>query len=153
MITPLDIENKKFSKKALNGYDPEEVDDFLDDLIKDYESLYKKSNESQRVIDELNSKLEHYTQIENTLQSTLVMAQTASDDVREAARKEAEQIIKEAENTAKEKTMGIEQQIADRQKEFDELKQQFDVYKAKMESLLISQLELLKDINKNEEDE
>ena len=70
MITPLDIENKKFSKKALNGYDPEEVDDFLDDLIKDYESLYKKSNESQRVIDELNSKLEHYTQIENTLQST-----------------------------------------------------------------------------------
>ncbi len=153
MITPLDIENKKFSKKALNGYDPEEVDDFLDDLIKDYESLYKKSNESQRVIDELNSKLEHYTQIENTLQSTLVMAQTASDDVREAARKEAEQIIKEAENTAKEKTMGIEQQIADRQKEFDGLKQQFDVYKAKMESLLISQLELLKDINKNEEDE
>ena len=153
MITPLDIENKKFSKKALNGYDPEEVDDFLDDLIKDYESLYKKSNESQRVIDELNSKLEHYTQIENTLQSTWVMAQTASDDVREAARKEAEQIIKEAENTAKEKTMGIEQQIADRQKEFDGLKQQFDVYKAKMESLLISQLELLKDINKNEEDE
>ena len=153
MITPLDIENKKFSKKALNGYDPEEVDDFLDDIIKDYESLYKKSNESQRVIDELNSKLEHYTQIENTLQSTLVMAQTASDDVREAARKEAEQIIKEAENTAKEKTMGIEQQIADRQKEFDGLKQQFDVYKAKMESLLISQLELLKDINKNEEDE
>ena len=153
MITPLDIENKKFSKKALNGYDPEEVDDFLDDLIKDYESLYKKSNESQRVIDELNSKLEHYTQIENTLQSTLVMAQTASDDVREAARKEAEQIIKEAENTAKEKTMGIEQQIADRQKEFDGLKQQFDVYKAKMESLLISQLELLKEINKNEEDE
>ena len=152
MITPLDIDNKKFSKKAF-GYDPEEVDDFLDDLIKDYETLYKKSNESQKIIDDLNEKLDHYNQIENTLQSTLLMAQSASDDVREAAKKEAEQIIKEAENKSKEITMGIEQQVSDKQKELDTLKQQFDVYKAKMESLLISQLELLKDINKNEEDD
>ena len=43
MITPLEIENKKFSKKTLNGYDPEEVDDFLDELTKDYESLYRQS--------------------------------------------------------------------------------------------------------------
>lgn len=153
MITPLDIENKKFSKKALNGYDPEEVDDFLDDLMRDYETLYKKSNESQRTIDDLKSKLEHYTQIESTLQSTLLMAQSAADDVREAAKKESEQIIREAENKSKEMTMGIEQQIADKQKELDGIKQQFDVYKAKMESLLISQLELLKDINRNDTDE
>ena len=121
--------------------------------MKDYETLYKKSNESQRIIDDLKSKLEHYTQIESTLQNTLLMAQTAADDVREAAKKESEQIIREAENKSKEMTMGIEQQIADKQKEFDGIKQQFDVYKAKMESLLISQLELLKDINRNEEDE
>ena len=152
MITPLDIENKKFSKKTLNGYDPEEVDDFLDDLMKDYEDLYKKVNESQSTIDDLKEKLEHYNQIESTLQSTLLMAQTAADDVRNAAKKEAEQIVKEAENRSKEMTMGIEQQIADKQKEFDNLKQQFDVYKAKMESILISQLELLKDVNRNEED-
>ena len=152
MITPLDIENKKFSKKTLNGYDPEEVDDFLDDLMKDYEDLYKKVNESQGTIDDLEEKLEHYNQIESTLQSTLLMAQTAADDVRNAAKKEAEQIVKEAENRSKEMTMGIEQQIADKQKEFDNLKQQFDVYKAKMESILISQLELLKDVNRNEED-
>ena len=42
MITPLDIENKRFSKKTLNGYDPEEVDDFLDELTKDYSTIYKK---------------------------------------------------------------------------------------------------------------
>ena len=100
----------------------------------------------------MREKLEHYNQIESTLQSTLLMAQTAADDVRNAAKKEAEQIVKEAENRSKEMTMGIEQQIADKQKEFDNLKQQFDVYKAKMESILISQLELLKDVNRNEED-
>ena len=42
MITPLEIENKKFSKKTLNGYAPEEVDEFLDDLTKDYENCINK---------------------------------------------------------------------------------------------------------------
>ena len=101
MITPLEIENKRFSKKTLNGYDPEEVDDFLDDLTKDYEVLYKKSTESQNDIDDLKEKLEHYTQIESTLQSTLLMAQSASDELKKAAEKEAEQIIKIAEGKAK----------------------------------------------------
>jgi cell division initiation protein len=150
MITPLDIENKKFSKKAINGYNPEEVDDFLDEVIKDYESLFRQSSDNKNKIEELNSKLEHYNKIESTLQNTLVMAQSAADEVKRAAEKQAEQIIKEAENKARESTMGIEQQITDRKKELENVQKQFDVYKAKMESLLISQLELLKEINKDD---
>ena len=150
MITPLDIENKKFSKKALNGYNPEEVDDFLDEVIKDYESLYRQSSDDKNKIEELNSKLEHYTKIESTLQNTLVMAQSAADEVKKAAEKQAEQIVKEAETKARESTIGIEQQITDRKKELENMQKQFDVYKAKMESLLISQLELLKEINKDD---
>ena len=150
MITPLDIENKKFSKKAINGYNPEEVDDFLDEVIKDYELLFRQSSDNKNKIEELNSKLEHYNKIESTLQNTLVMAQSAADEVKRAAEKQAEQIIKEAENKARESTMGIEQQITDRKKELENVQKQFDVYKAKMESLLISQLELLKQINKDD---
>ena len=150
MITPLDIENKKFSKKAINGYNPEEVDDFLDEVIKDYELLFRPSSDNKNKIEELNSKLEHYNKIESTLQNTLVMAQSAADEVKRAAEKQAEQIIKEAENKARESTMGIEQQITDRKKELENVQKQFDVYKAKMESLLISQLELLKEINKDD---
>ena len=150
MITPLDIENKKFSKKAINGYNPEEVDDFLDEVIKDYESLFRQSSDNKNKIEELNSKLEHYNKIESTLQNTLVMAQSAADEVKRAAEKQAEQIIKEAENKARESTMGIEQQITDKKKELENVQKQFDVYKAKMESLLISQLELLKEINKDD---
>ena len=78
------------------------------------------------------------------------MAQSAADEVKRAAEKQAEQIIKEAENKARESTMGIEQQITDRKKELENVQKQFDVYKAKMESLLISQLELLKEINKDD---
>ena len=61
MITPLEIENKKFSKQMMNGYSVEEVDDFLDELTACYEKLYKESNENQDKIAELNGKLEHYT--------------------------------------------------------------------------------------------
>lgn len=151
MITPLDIENKKFSKKTLNGYNPEEVDDFLDEIMSDYEKIYRQSSDDKKIIEDLTSKLEHYTQIESTLQSTLIMAQSASDEVKKAAEKQAEQIIKEAENKARESTLGLEQQITEKKKELENVKKQFDVYKAKMESLLISQLELLKEINKEEE--
>lgn len=151
MITPLEIENKKFSKKTLNGYSPEEVDDFLDELVRDYEVMYRKATESQDKIDDLTSRIEHYTKIESTLQNTLIMAQTASDEVKEAAKKQAEQIIKEAEAKAREATFGIDRRISEKSKELDEIKKQLDVYKAKMESLLISQLELLKDVNKDDE--
>ena len=87
MITPLDIENKRFSKKKLNGYDPDEVDDFLDELTRDYEILYKKSKESDKQIEDLEEKLEHYVQIESTLQNTLIMAQSAAKEVKDADQK------------------------------------------------------------------
>ena len=73
MITPLEIENKKFSKQMMNGYSVEEVDDFLDELTACYEKLYKESNENQDKIAELNGKLEHYKQIEGTLNNTLMI--------------------------------------------------------------------------------
>ncbi len=152
MITPLEIENKKFSKKTLNGYDPEEVDEFLDDLTKDYETLYKQVAENREEVEELTEKLKHYTQIESTLQSTLLLAQSASEEVKSAAQKQADQIIKEAELKAKASTEGIEQETIEKQKELKDIKKQFDVYKAKMESLLIAQLEILKEI-KDDDDE
>ena len=151
MITPLEIENKKFSKKTLNGYDPEEVDEFLDELTKDYEKLYKQVAEGKDELEELKEKLKHYTQIESTLQSTLLLAQSASEEVKNAAQKQADQIIKESEIKAKEVTKGLDQEINDKKKELENVKKQFDVYKAKMESLLISQLELIKEIKEDDD--
>ena len=77
------------------------------------------------------------------------MAQTAADDVKNLAKQQAEAILNEAQANAKQAVVELEQQIVIKQKELEELQKQFDVYKAKMESLLISQLELLKDINKD----
>ena len=149
MITPLDIENKRFSKKKLNGYDPDEVDDFLDELTRDYEILYKKSKESDKQIEDLEEKLEHYVQIESTLQNTLIMAQSAAKEVKDAAQKQADQMISEALSKSKEATFDIEQEKINKQKELDALERQMSVYKTKMESLLVSQLDLLKEMNKD----
>ncbi len=151
MITPLEIENKKFSKQMMNGYSVEEVDDFLDELTACYEKIYKDSNESKDKIKELEGKLEHYKQIEGTLNNTLIMAQTTAEDIKNVARQQADQIIKDAESDAKQSLTNLEQQIALKQKSLEDLQKQFDVYKAKMESLLISQLELIKEINKDNE--
>ena len=150
MLTPLDIENKKFSKQMVNGYSVEEVDDFLDELTKDYGKAYKESTEAKKTIDELTQSLAHYKNIEETLQSTLVMAQSTAEEVKNVARQQAEQIIKDAKGNAQ-KADGLSQEINLKKKELDDIKKQFDVYKAKMEALLISQLELLKDINKEED--
>ncbi len=150
MITPLDIENKKFSKQMMNGYNVEEVDDFLDDLTAEYGKNYKEIAELREQVEELNRSLEHYKTIETTLQNTLVMAQTTAEDIKNVAKQQAEQIINNAKSSAKQQADELENQIILKNKELDDVKKQFDIYKAKMESLLISQLELLKDINKDD---
>lgn len=147
MITPLDIENKKFAKQMMNGYSVEEVDEFLDDLTVDYEKAYKDNAELKNRVDELEASLAHYKTIEGTLQSTLLMAQNTAEEVKNVAKQQAEQIIKEAEGTARKSVESLGQEILLKKKELEDIKKQFDVYKAKMEALLISQLELLKDIN------
>ena len=162
MITPLDIENKKFSKQMMNGYNVEEVDEFLDEIMQDYETNYKEVASSKTKIDELNNALEHYKNIEATLQNTLVMAQSTAEEVKNVAKQQAEQIIseaqKEAENIIRNSKEGvsknledIEQQIKIKEQQFNDVKKQFDVYKAKMESLLISQSEIIKEMNKDED--
>lgn len=101
-------------------------------------------------MEELNNSLAQYKTIESTLQNTLVMAQTTAEEVKNVAKQKADQIIDEAKVNAQKKVDELNNEILIKQKELDDVKKQFDIYKAKMESLLISQLELLKDVNKED---
>ncbi len=150
MITPLDIENKRFAKQMVNGYSVEEVDDFLDELTVEYSKNYKEVNELRTKVEELNNSLVQYKTIESTLQNTLVMAQTTAEEVKNVAKQKADQIVEEAKANAQKQVDELNNEILLKQKELDDVKKQFDIYKAKMESLLISQLELIKDINKED---
>ncbi|MCI8397252.1 MAG: DivIVA domain-containing protein [Clostridia bacterium] len=144
MITPLDIENKKFSKRALNGYSTEEVDDFLDELTIDYEKLYKEVGEYKQTVDKQNVELEKYKQMESTLQNTLLMAQNAAEEIKNVARQQADAILNEAQTAARDQLTSIDTNMEAKQRELEELQRRIDEYKSQAEALLISQLELLK---------
>ena len=150
MLTPLDIENKKFSKQMMNGYSVEEVDDFLDEVGVDFAKKQKELNELNKKNEELTASLEHYKNIEDTLQNTLLMAQSTAEEVKNVAKQKADQIVNEAKTNTQKEVDFLQSEILMKKKELEDTQKQFDIYKAKMESLLISQLELIKEINKDE---
>jgi len=126
------------------------VDEFLDELTVDYTKNYKRASELKAKVDELNNSLVQYKTIETTLQNTLVMAQTTAEEVKRVAKQRADQILDEAKINAQKEVEELKMEIMAKQKELEDVKKQFEIYKAKMEALLISQLELLKDINKED---
>lgn len=150
MLTPLDVENKRFSKQMMNGYSVEEVDQFLDEIGVDYAKKNKDLTEALSKVEEIQIELDRYKSIEKTLQDTLVMAQSTAEEVKNVAKQQADQMISEAKASAQREVTDLEQQITLKRKALDDLQKQFDIYKAKMESLLISQLELIKEINKDD---
>ena len=98
-LTPLDIHNKEFGRR-LRGYDEDEVNEFLDLVIKDYEALIRENKEIQNQALALQERLNHFSNIEETLSKTIIVAQEAADEVRSNAKKEAQLIVKEAEKNA-----------------------------------------------------
>lgn len=82
--------------------------------------------------------------MESTLQSTLLMAQNAAEDIKNTAKEQADMMLTEAQNAAESKLSNIDASIVAKQKELEELKAQVENYKSKMETLLVSQLELLR---------
>ena len=149
MLTPLDVENKRFSKQMMNGYNVEEVDDFLDEIGADYAKKSRDLQEKDKEVDNLKKEIEKYKSLESTLQNTLVMAQSTAEEVKNVAKKQADQLLNEAKATAEKDVTDLEQKVLFKKRELESLQKQFDIYKAKMESLLISQLELIKEVNKD----
>ena len=92
-LTAMDINNKEF-KRGLRGYSVEEVDEFLDQVVENYEELYKENSRLKESLSRVNEKLEHYEKLEATIQNTLLLAQNAADQAKESSEKQAE-LIKE----------------------------------------------------------
>lgn len=141
-LTPLDIHNKEFSRR-LRGYDEDEVNEFLDQVIKDYEALIRENKELQNQVLSLTEKLGHFSNIEETLSKTIIVAQEAADELKSNAKKEAQLIIKEAEKNA---DRIINESLAKSRKvalETEELKKQASIYRTRFKTLIEAQLEML----------
>ncbi|BAB06265.1 DivIVA domain-containing protein [Halalkalibacterium halodurans] len=141
-LTPLDIHNKEFTR-GFRGYDEDEVNEFLDQIIKDYEAVLREKKELFDRVTDLDEKLEHFQNIEETLNKSILVAQESAEEVRRNAQKEAQLIVKEAEKNA---DRIINDALAKSRKimlEMEELKKQASVYKMRFKMLIEAQLEML----------
>ncbi len=142
MITPMDIRNKEF-KKAFKGYKEDEVDEFLDKVVADYERIYRENGELKDRIAIDNDRIESYNSMEKSLQSTLLIAQTTAEDIVANARKKAEMIINEAEEQGRKIIEEANSSVIKVNKDFEELKKEVQVFKTRFKTLLESELEAL----------
>lgn len=142
MLTPLDIESQEFRRKPY-GYSIEEVDKFLDEVIESYEKIYKENIELRDKISMLNEGIQHYKALEQTLQSTLILAEKTAEDTKSAAYQKGEQIKREAEIKANQILEETQQEVFKINQEIDRLKNQYTTVKIQMKQTLLTQLEIL----------
>lgn len=161
-LTPLDIQNKSFSTK-LKGYNQDEVDDFLDLIVRDYEDTLAKNRELEKALKHSKEKLEYFNELKDALNQSIIVAQDTADKVKTSANKESEVIVNSAQNkanellanaenrsnylvsTAEEKARQIIEETTDQAKrlasETDDLKKKTRVFHQRLTLMLESQLE------------
>lgn len=143
MLTPIDIDNKQFSRQ-LKGYNVDEVDDFLDEISADYERAMLMNKNLEDKISELENILQEYKNAEGSLQDTLLIAKQTADNIRQSAETEANKVLDEAEKVYRDKTGNIDGIIEGKKQELNNIQESINVFKRKSEALLVAQLEILK---------
>lgn len=149
VLTPLDIHNKEFPVK-MRGYEQDEVNDFLDQIIRDYETILKDKKELEKNLKFAEEKVEHYNNLQDSLNKSILVAQEAADRLKENADKEAAIIVQEAENNADRLLNDSVEKARRITAETEELKKQSRVFKQRLQLMIESQLEMVKN---NEWDE
>ena len=147
-LTPMDINNKEF-KRGLRGYNPEEVDEFLDEVIENYEQLYKDNSKLKEKITLANEQIEHYKKIESTIQNTLLLAQNAADQAKTSAEKEADMVVKNANETAQRILYKAQNDVLELNDENEKMKQEFIKFRAKFRNFMNTQLQTFDDLEKD----
>lgn len=148
MLTPLDIQNKEFGK-SFRGYKETEVDSFLDEIIVDYEKIYKENIELKDKIGVLSDTLKQYNNLEETLKNTLIVAQSTAEEVTNSAKKKSELIIEEAEVNARKIVEEAHKEVITIEKEYEDLKKDIYVFKTRFKSLIEAQLSTLEEYYKD----
>nr|WP_300005764.1 DivIVA domain-containing protein [Tissierella sp.] len=162
MLTPLDIQNKEF-KKTLRGYEVKAVENFLDEVMEDYEKIYKENIELKDKVNLFSDQIRHYNTLEETLKNTLIIAQTTSEEVISSARTKSQNITDEAEITgdriialANEKVRDIKQEANDKvrdiKQEYEHLRKEMFYFKTSYQSFIEAQLISLEKFHKEIEE-
>ena len=146
MLTPLEIENKKF-KKELIGCSVAEVEEFVQLVTESYETIYKENLANRDKINMLSSAIKQYKTMEETLQNAILVAQSAGEEVTRNAKAKAENIINEAQNSAAQILADAGKEVTKVSYEYEEMKRNVEVFRTRIISLLTSQLDIVKEFS------
>ena len=150
MITPIDVQNKKFSSSAM-GYKKTEVDEFMELLLRDYETMYKNNIDLNDKLNMLNNALEHYKAIEETMQNALLVAQSTGDEMRRNADEKARLIVEAAEKKAREIMSEATRASSDAMRDAETIRRSTELFKAQMIGMFTSQIDVLKNEHKSKD--
>ena len=143
MLTPLDIHNQEF-RRVLRGYSEDEVDDFLDRVVADFESLIKENAALRQEMEDLRTRIEQYRNLENTLHNALIVAQETAEEVKQSARQEAQLVVREAEGEAARLIHLAEGRVQEAEERLAMVQREAVAFRAQLRSQLETQLELLR---------
>ncbi len=142
-ITPIDIRKQEF-RRAMRGYDIDEVDTFMAMVSEEMEELISTAQQAKGEAVSLKERLSEYQQMEATMRETLMTVQRAAEEKRGAAIREAELILKEAEVRAGNWIEDAHRSIRDIKKELAKLRGMRDSYVTRLRMLVQAQLDMLK---------
>lgn len=141
-ITPIDIQHKTF-KKALQGYDRAEVDQFLDEVIETLEDDATHRAALEAEIADLKERISHFKAMEESLRNTLLLAQRTADEVKASAHKEADLIKEQARIASEREIASYNDAISDVRREHQRSIEAAEKAKSELRSLLMTHLSLL----------
>lgn len=141
-LTPLDIKKQEF-KRVMRGYDPEEVNNFLEMVAEEFETLQREKNRLDDETLKLRTQLHDYQEVERTLKQTLMNAQESMQVSRDNSKREADLIMREAELQADRIVDESRRKLAELKNELLVVRAQKDSFARRLRHLLESQLELI----------
>jgi cell division initiation protein len=132
------------------GYSEDNVNDVLDKIIEDYTAYIRENVELKDKLALLNDGLQHYKTIEESLQNALLVAQQTGEDIKKNAYEKTDNIIKEAEVKSQRLIGDANQEVVKIKYEYEDMKKKMHVFRSKCETLLMSQMELFKQVTDEE---
>jgi cell division initiation protein len=143
-ITPVDIQHKEF-KKAIQGYAREEVDQFLDEVIETLEAGIEERTRLETQVAELQDKVSHFKAMEDSLRSTLVLAQRTADELKASAHKEVDLIKQHAKMDVDNELQSVKQRIGEAKADLQRVVDKAAAARHDLRNFLSRQLELIDD--------
>ncbi|ONI37722.1 hypothetical protein AN639_08895 [Candidatus Epulonipiscium fishelsonii] len=143
MLSTTDIQNKEFKKVTIGGYNKQEVNSFIEDILESYEVLKQEQVELKDKVTSLTENLAYYRGMESTIQNALILAEKTAQDTKTLAYEKAEQIKQVAETRAENMIDDAKQEVYHMVLKMDELKQCYSNSKAQIKQVLHSQLEMI----------